>query len=240
MTHQHTSVSHLARFDSGAHDSSDRPATRSDELSSTNDQNSNDGDTSENVRHDVEVTLYRVRDERGVLLYVGVTNTPMLRLESHTKSAVWSLYASSVTFERYMTRDAVLDAERNAIIDDRPVFNKIHSPLDDEDISSYIEWRRILGLRVAQSNREPRKPIDVETISSDDVVEQLVPPRVERKIFLSEESLARRWDMSVYDIKNMIRREQAPPYLIMYTGSRKNIRFRLSDVEDWEDKMSTS
>lgn len=63
MTHPRTSVSHLARFDSGAHDSSDLPVTRLDEVSSTSDQSSSDGDTNENVRHDVEVTLYRVRDD---------------------------------------------------------------------------------------------------------------------------------------------------------------------------------
>jgi hypothetical protein len=88
---------------------------------------------------DVSTTLYRAYDERGVLLYVGIANTPLLRVEQHSSTARWACYAAKITFERHPSRPEAAEAEVTAIKVEKPAFNIAHSGGGGELELAYLE-----------------------------------------------------------------------------------------------------
>ncbi len=72
-------------------------------------------------------TLYRFFDESGVLLYVGITFDPPNRFRSHEAGKEWWGQVRSIELEQFISRKAVLHAEREAIRTERPLFNVMHS-----------------------------------------------------------------------------------------------------------------
>lgn len=75
-------------------------------------------------------TLYRAFDARGQLLYVGISDSPFLRLGQHDVSAAWTRYTTTVTLERHATREDAATAEREAIHNEDPVWNIQGRPVD--------------------------------------------------------------------------------------------------------------
>lgn len=73
-----------------------------------------------------ETILYRFFKE-GRLLYVGITARIHERFRTHRQNSSWYELADQVKMERLRTRTAALEAERLAIIAERPEFNIIHS-----------------------------------------------------------------------------------------------------------------
>ena len=69
--------------------------------------------------------LYRYLDAGGQLLYVGVSFYPVARLRGHT--APWVDQVARIEIERFDTSRDALDAEKNAIRDERPVHNVSYS-----------------------------------------------------------------------------------------------------------------
>lgn len=71
--------------------------------------------------------LYRFLDTSGELLYVGVTNNPSRRFTQHGVSRDWWHEVETIRMERHESREAVLEAERAAIIAERPRYNVKHN-----------------------------------------------------------------------------------------------------------------
>lgn len=71
--------------------------------------------------------LYRHFDEKGRLLYVGITNDPGRRWEQH-KDKNWWIHVRTTTIERYPDRRSVRDAERAAIESEKPWWNTAMNP----------------------------------------------------------------------------------------------------------------
>ena len=69
--------------------------------------------------------LYRHFDAAGVLLYVGVTRTPNIRLANHLLSSNWRDLITTITIERFLTRVEAVQAETTAIRTERPLYNRI-------------------------------------------------------------------------------------------------------------------
>lgn len=74
--------------------------------------------------------LYRAYDADGLLLYVGISNAPLLRLKSHqsslqqsTRVSKWFPQMDSYTLQPFCTREAVLEAEKKAILSEKPLYN---------------------------------------------------------------------------------------------------------------------
>lgn len=72
--------------------------------------------------------LYRWFNDSGELLYVGITNDVGRRTDEHAEKEWWSQVASSQV-EWFPSRKAALDAEKRAIIAERPLFNVQHNGL---------------------------------------------------------------------------------------------------------------
>jgi predicted GIY-YIG superfamily endonuclease len=104
-----------------------------------------------------KTTLYRYFDSAGVLLYVGITSDQFQRIKQHSRHAKWFYDAVRCEIEHYESREAALEAERTAIINEEPLFNLIHSknmePWQDHlaslfdvtsDIATRDEWHESL------------------------------------------------------------------------------------------------
>jgi excinuclease UvrABC nuclease subunit len=86
-------------------------------------------------------TLYRLRDEHGKLLYVGIAGNPGRRFEQHADTKAWWPEVARVDLEHFDTRDEALIAETIAIVNEEPAYNIRHgnpeactvkvAPLDD-------------------------------------------------------------------------------------------------------------
>lgn len=76
-------------------------------------------------------TVYRFYDEEKKLLYVGVTSNPGRRMENHAAEKPWWEEVRVVLVEHFPTRDAALQAEREAIWQEKPLHNVAHTLRDE-------------------------------------------------------------------------------------------------------------
>ena len=72
-------------------------------------------------------SLYRHYDSNDNLLYIGVSLNALNRLSQHKRTGAWFNDISRVSIDKYETRQLVLDAEREAIVNESPKYNKQHS-----------------------------------------------------------------------------------------------------------------
>jgi hypothetical protein len=83
-------------------------------------------------------SLYRYYDSGGKLLYVGISVSAAGRMAQHYETAPWFENLASVKVEKYSNREAALLAEKNAIVTEKPMFNKIHNQGRHEQSSNLI------------------------------------------------------------------------------------------------------
>lgn len=70
--------------------------------------------------------LYRFFDESGTLLYVGISNSVTRRIAEHHDQP-WARSWTSMTGSPYPDRTSAERAERMAIRNENPLYNKVHS-----------------------------------------------------------------------------------------------------------------
>jgi hypothetical protein len=70
--------------------------------------------------------LYRVYDDVGVLLYIGVSGNFGVRWQKHAATKPWWGNVRSQTIYWYDSRDEALDAEALAIFREQPKYNIMH------------------------------------------------------------------------------------------------------------------
>ncbi|MFG1963037.1 hypothetical protein [Nonomuraea sp. NPDC049028] len=75
----------------------------------------------------LQTALYRYYDERGSLLYVGITDKLFTRTMSHVESSSWMDFAVRSTINRFPSRKEAETAEREAIKTEGPLFNSQHN-----------------------------------------------------------------------------------------------------------------
>lgn len=76
------------------------------------------------IRDAVPVALYRHFDAEGRLLYVGISKMPERRLDQHRLYSQWFHLMHSTTVEWIDGLAAALSAERVAILNEAPIYNK--------------------------------------------------------------------------------------------------------------------
>lgn len=67
--------------------------------------------------------LYRYFDQHGQLLYVGISKAALVRAMQHERTAHWWDRWAVMTRTVFPDRDSALAAERQAIEQERPLFN---------------------------------------------------------------------------------------------------------------------
>lgn len=97
--------------------------------------------------------LYRYLSADGRLLYVGVSLNAALRAGAHRLRPWWHEVAT-ITVEHYDDRGAALDAERRAILTERPAYNVTHNA---DKIGTTPERARALAAERAKRYRDRRR-----------------------------------------------------------------------------------
>lgn len=67
--------------------------------------------------------LYRHFDKDGRLVYVGISNSALLRTSNHRDLSRWFDQVVRIEIERYPTRAAALIAEEAAVTNEKPAYN---------------------------------------------------------------------------------------------------------------------
>lgn len=94
--------------------------------------------------------LYRFFDKDDRLLYVGITLNPGARWKQHSKDKPWWHEVARVTVEHFPDRETVLEAERAAIITERPLHNVVHNrgTSSDGTVIAAPQLDRLLPIQV--------------------------------------------------------------------------------------------
>jgi predicted GIY-YIG superfamily endonuclease len=69
------------------------------------------------------IALYRHFNSDGKLLYVGISTTPLRRIQQHKSLSAWFRDVVRIELQWYSNRKAAEDAERTAITTENPQFN---------------------------------------------------------------------------------------------------------------------
>lgn len=83
--------------------------------------------------------LYRFYSTTGELLYVGITLDPGARWKAHSKDKPWWADVARVTIEEHPDRVSVLEAERTAIIAEKPLHNVVHNTSPRDPLAALYE-----------------------------------------------------------------------------------------------------
>lgn len=76
---------------------------------------------------DLPTALYRLFDDAGDLLYVGVSAGPSARIRQHFRDKNWADEVRLAVIDDLPDRRSALVAERNAIREERPLHNVVHA-----------------------------------------------------------------------------------------------------------------
>ncbi|MEV8610211.1 GIY-YIG nuclease family protein [Amycolatopsis sp. NPDC051373] len=91
--------------------------------------------------------LYRMYDETGQLLYVGISIDPGKRMAQHRSDKPWFSQVANITVQPMPSRKAALEAERESIKNERPTFNVVHNDTAElgESLSvvEKLAWRSL-------------------------------------------------------------------------------------------------
>lgn len=80
----------------------------------------------------VSTDLYRHFNDRGDLLYVGVSLHVLTRTVQHRQDSHWFEDVTRIEIERHQSEAAAKSAEERAIREERPKFNRVGAHPDDQ------------------------------------------------------------------------------------------------------------
>lgn len=97
-------------------------------------------------------TLYRFFDRDGRLLYVGIAGNPGRRWTRHASGKLWWGDVNRAELAHFASREAALDAEREAIIAERPIHNVTHARSGPPLVQRRVRHPRRGSLEMTDSN----------------------------------------------------------------------------------------
>lgn len=71
--------------------------------------------------------LYRQISIAGTLLYIGITHAPFARLAQHERYSPWWRLVADIKWEKFGCRSAAAEAEKSAVVNEKPIFNTTYS-----------------------------------------------------------------------------------------------------------------
>lgn len=84
-------------------------------------------------------SLYRHYDVDGILIYVGISVDPETRTKTHEVQSPWWRFVANSDLDWFDSQIDAATAERRAITDERPIFNKAGaSPERDPRVVEYL------------------------------------------------------------------------------------------------------
>jgi predicted GIY-YIG superfamily endonuclease len=94
--------------------------------------------------------LYRLYDSEDQLIYVGVSKSAVRRLEQHLRDKPWADQIARQTAQAYPSRDAAIEAERQAIQKEKPKKNILHNKTPEADL---LDRAKFLWRHMTESER---------------------------------------------------------------------------------------
>ena len=91
---------------------------------------------------EIKQHLYRHFDERGKLLYVGVSLSAIQRLAQHKHHSHWFNSIEKITIEQFPSREEALDAEKIAIQKEGPLHNPALKNIPDPKMLRITEDKK--------------------------------------------------------------------------------------------------
>lgn len=82
--------------------------------------------------------LYRHFSKTGDLLYIGITSRLNIRLREHEKGSPWWGEISRIEIETFSDRESLIDAEKMAILKEKPLYNIHHN--EQENVPEPVSW----------------------------------------------------------------------------------------------------
>lgn len=100
--------------------------------------------------------LYRHYDDADVLLYVGITDNLGSRTNSgHALTSDWVQYAERAEAEWHNSREDAASAERDAVREERPIFNRQYAEWDvDRQVAEYVQQRELRQVKAVAEEYE--------------------------------------------------------------------------------------
>lgn len=99
-------------------------------------------------------TLYRAHDAAGRLLYVGISKQIAKRLKAHQHSSEWFSACARISMENFDTKRQAEEAERHAILDEKPLHNAEKLP------PGQPRWQDFMTPSEAQELSDARRKSD--------------------------------------------------------------------------------
>lgn len=118
----------------------------------------------------VPCALYRVRDDRSRLLYVGISEAPLSRMAGTDRSSGWAHKAADISIEWHPSRDDARTAESAAILAEDPIHN-MNRPGGDQ-----MRWVRWIIAQDRGVHADDVTTAEVERVV-DDFCRTLAPTR---------------------------------------------------------------
>jgi len=103
--------------------------------------------------------LYRHFDSAKNLLYVGISLSTVSRLSQHRRSSRWADEIASIEIERFPNLALAAEAEKHAIIVEKPKWNQVHKPFQ-APVGPAKKSRRI-----AWKSKSLNYPFDVSNVA---------------------------------------------------------------------------
>jgi predicted GIY-YIG superfamily endonuclease len=89
-------------------------------------------------RDSPETAVYRIYDDSGQLLYVGITHDVVTRFRERKVDKGWWARAHRYAVHWYPTREIAAAREREAIAAEGPEFNSVHATLPRREITPAV------------------------------------------------------------------------------------------------------
>lgn len=83
--------------------------------------------------------VYRLADDDGTLLYVGIAADPGRRFTQHAKVKRWWCDVAHIDLELCDTRESALSLERRAILNEQPLYNIVYNA-DNAGRIGEVRW----------------------------------------------------------------------------------------------------
>lgn len=114
-------------------------------------------------------SVYLYYDEVGILIYVGVTRTGILRNRQHNDDKEWWPFVSAQKIEHCQSAEIALDREKALIQKYRPPFNKQHNPDHAPMRAAYMAAKQgdAFWMTHLQGVESSRLMLHVSLVSSD-------------------------------------------------------------------------
>lgn len=94
------------------------------------------------TRNPTPTSVYRYYDAFGVLIYVGITSTGMLRNRQHNSDKEWWKWVAEQKVDHFPSRAEAQGHEKALIQKFRPPFNKVHNHEHEPIKAAYIALRQ--------------------------------------------------------------------------------------------------